>query len=563
MSSFLCCFVICVLQSLHKPSVYLQNHKVLPQFLTKAKTMTTSTSSSLFETAIAALYSSEHQARTKEALEKAAPRRTCTIQDMRAYMRRATIVLPASVAIVHITGTKGKGSTACLCESILRESGGKKTGLFTSPHLVNIRERIRLGGRPVSEEVFGQAYWTVRRQLEENSADDYDDELPVLPGYFRMMALLAYYIFANYVPALDVIILEVGMGGRYDATNIFDFDDRRVACGITLLDLDHTRVLGDSIEQIAWEKGGIFKIEKGSTKDQSPKPCDGEQAAAAVDPDKFPSSERRFYAIGTNTPSALKVLEGCAALEGRGAQLCVVDEDPDLADIVIGLPGSHQRINAALALTLCRTVCDDFDEGALHQALVNAVWPGRCQTVQARSDVNLRLDGAHTPKSLAACLEWFEEAAPATVRRILIFNCSHERNPVPLLQQLHDVGFCSVYFCPADFERPSGMSKRGSAELLESSGFIVNDNTKSITNEDFLPPTWQETLGEVWASLDLVKGTSAIITPNLTVKEALADIMSVKDSNVEVLVAGSLYLVGSALEAIEWKEADAVGGLLL
>lgn len=67
----------------------------------------------------------------------------------------------------------------------------------------------------------------------------------------------------------------------------------------------------------------------------------------------------------------------------------------------------------------------------------------------------------------------------------------------------------------------------------------------------------------MWASLDPVKGTSAIITPNLTVKEALADIMSVKDSNVEVLVAGSLYLVGSALEAIEWKEADAVGGLLL
>mmetsp|Transcript_31266 Transcript_31266/g.51611 ORF Transcript_31266/g.51611 Transcript_31266/m.51611 type:complete len:119 (+) Transcript_31266:75-431(+) len=113
---------------------------------------------SLFDTAIAALYSSEHQARTKEALQKTALRRECTIQDMREYMRRAGTSLPQSVAIVHITGTKGKGSTACLCESILRESAGKKTGLFTSPHLVDIRERIRIGGRPISKQVFGQAY---------------------------------------------------------------------------------------------------------------------------------------------------------------------------------------------------------------------------------------------------------------------------------------------------------------------------------------------------------------------------------------------------------------------
>jgi folylpolyglutamate synthase len=147
--------------------------------------------------AVAALYSSEHQARSKQEIENASMRRMRTIQDMREYLRRTNVDLSPSIAIVHVTGTKGKGSTACLCESILRERNSYKTGMLMSPHLVDIRERIRIGGRPVSQAVFGNAYWNVRRMLEEH-ANEKDDELPVLPGYFRMLFLLAVYILANY-----------------------------------------------------------------------------------------------------------------------------------------------------------------------------------------------------------------------------------------------------------------------------------------------------------------------------------------------------------------------------
>lgn len=505
-----------------------------------------------FETAVAALYSSEHQARSQDAIEKASLRRVHTIQDMREYFRRVDLSLPSTVSIVHITGTKGKGSTACLCEAILRERNGYKTGLFTSPHLVDIRERIRIGGRPVSKAVFGEAYWTVRRRLEEHRQEE-EDNIPILPGYFRMIFLVAIYIFANYDPCLDVIVLEVGMGGRYDATNVFDIDSRNVVCGVTLLDLDHTRVLGDTLEKIAWEKGGIFQIKKG---------CEQGTAPHLPHSAAIPRSDRRFFAIGTNTPSVLRVLEDCAMNEGQGGQLCIISDDEGLKGVEIGLPGLHQRSNAALATALCnaltRTIKNTSDDTLLHQALRNASWPGRCQTIlTSNRNVRLRLDGAHTPMSLEVCRQWYRDVNDPSSQRVLIFNCHHERNPVPLLQQLHDTNFHSVYFCPADFERPSGLGKPRAKALLEESGFEISD-----IHQDETPGTWQETLSEIWRYLDSSKGWNSAVTANCKVKEILDQMVAMDGGpEMDVLIVGSLYLVGSALSAVSWMEQEAVGGL--
>ena len=158
-----------------------------------------------FDSALEALYSSEHQASTPEALAVTAQRRTQTISDMRVYMQRVGVLSSqqqqdnsiSSVfqnkRLIHITGTKGKGSTACLCETIVRKAYGLQTGLFTSPHLVDIRERIRVNGQPVSPHVFAKAYWTLRRKLEEAHGatnSDEENDLPVLPGYFRMLTLM-------------------------------------------------------------------------------------------------------------------------------------------------------------------------------------------------------------------------------------------------------------------------------------------------------------------------------------------------------------------------------------
>ncbi len=155
-----------------------------------------------FDSAVAALYSSEHQASTAEALALTAQRRTQTISDMRVYMQRVGLLQHGKASLfenkrlIHITGTKGKGSTACLCETIIRQAYGLRTGLFTSPHLVDIRERIRVNGQPVSPEVFGKAYWTLRHKLEAHSGNE-KDALPVLPGYFRMLTLMVRHQFKN------------------------------------------------------------------------------------------------------------------------------------------------------------------------------------------------------------------------------------------------------------------------------------------------------------------------------------------------------------------------------
>ena len=294
-----------------------------------------SSSSDLFESAVSALYGPLHNQGTKSraAQERANAQRHWTVVEMRTYLHRlrqaqvpvlfATQEEETGAAscrhgpqIIHIAGTKGKGSTAVMCEALCRLVYGKQTGLFTSPHLCDIRERIRIQGRPTSKAVFGKAYWTVRTALEEQAAanknvskDDDDktkatsenasltndtnptnrmDELPILPGYFRMLTLMACHIFATYQrPPLDVIVLEVGMGGRYDATNLFDnhppcfgnprdappptVDDKkdddqqdvgschwRMVCGVTLIDYDHVRVLGHTLPEISWEKAGIF-----------------------------------------------------------------------------------------------------------------------------------------------------------------------------------------------------------------------------------------------------------------------------------------------------------------
>lgn len=199
----------------------------------------------LFESAVQALFSSLHQSTTKEEIKKAAKRRTQTVNDMRTYWNRIRLKDEASSRMkrrtrrmIHITGTKGKGSTACFCESILR-AHGYSTGLFTSPHLIDIRERIRWNGLPIHRNIFGRAYWNIRHDLERAATHkEKEDELPVLPGYFRMLTLMAFYIFEIELD-VDVLIFEVGMGGRYDATNFWDItNDQRVACGVTKLDLE-------------------------------------------------------------------------------------------------------------------------------------------------------------------------------------------------------------------------------------------------------------------------------------------------------------------------------------
>ena len=153
-----------------------------------------------------------------------------------------------SLHVIHVTGTKGKGSTCALTEAALRASG-YRTGLFTSPHLWDVRERIRVDGRPVDKATFVRHFDAVYKRLEETA----DDRVGV-PAYFKFLTLLGLSIFVD--AGLDAVILEVGIGGRLDATNCVP---PPVAAGVAPLGFDHMELLGDTLPAIASEKAGIFK----------------------------------------------------------------------------------------------------------------------------------------------------------------------------------------------------------------------------------------------------------------------------------------------------------------
>ncbi|KAL6176201.1 hypothetical protein ACLB2K_052836 [Fragaria x ananassa] len=156
----------------------------------------------------------------------------------------------AQMKIIHVAGTKGNGSTCTFSESILRHCSFR-TGLFTSPHLIDVRERFRLDGYRVdiSEEKFLEYFWWPFNRLKEKASDD----IP-MPTYIRFLALLAFKIF--FGEKVDVAILEAGLGGKLDATNV----QAPVVCGISSLGYDHMEILGYTLGEIAGEKARIFKV---------------------------------------------------------------------------------------------------------------------------------------------------------------------------------------------------------------------------------------------------------------------------------------------------------------
>ncbi|VDN27356.1 unnamed protein product [Gongylonema pulchrum] len=156
-----------------------------------------------------------------------------------------------SLNVIHVAGTKGKGSTCALTESILRQFG-LKTGFYSSPHLIHVRERIRINGIPLSENEFIKYFDDVYNRLA--SAVMQCGDAFKMPAYFKFLTVMAFYVFLQ--EKVDVAIMEVGIGGEHDCTNIVE---NPILCAVTTLDYDHMAMLGSTIKEIAWQKGGIFK----------------------------------------------------------------------------------------------------------------------------------------------------------------------------------------------------------------------------------------------------------------------------------------------------------------
>lgn len=270
-----------------------------------------------------------------------------------------------SFACVHIAGTNGKGSTAAMVESIARVAK-KRTGLYTSPHLARFAERIRIDGDPIDDA-------RLVRVLRE--ALDLGPSLT----FFEVATLAAFLAFRD--AGVELAVLEVGLGGRLDATNVVT---KPLACGITSIDLDHTDLLGDTLEAIAREKAAIAK--PGVPLVVSRSIVDRPEVDAAIAEVAHRSGAPRISAP-----------ESAARLESAGL--------PEAA-LVPALKGAHQRSNAEVAAVLASLA--GLPSSAIGPGIARARWPGRLEHVE-RAGIGYLLDGAHNVEGARALRAYCSE----------------------------------------------------------------------------------------------------------------------------------------------------------
>lgn len=306
----------------------------------------------------------------------------------------------------HIAGTNGKGSTAAFLESILRRAGFR-TGLYTSPHLEKINERIRVNGEEIGDEPFAESFTRIHEAIEELLASG---KLRAHPTYFECVTAMAFEYFAQ--ARVEFAVVEVGLGGRLDATNIL----APVISLITRVDFDHENFLGHSLAEIAREKAGIIK--------PGVPVVVAEQRPEAMEVIRGRASELASPVIETG--SAFKV--GREWTEGSLSRARVVEvESGWTCEIAPSLAGRYQVQNALNALAGARRLQKKgykLSGDAIANGIAKAEWPGRLEKLQSSPEVYL--DGAHNPSAARElALFWEQNFAGRKLR--LIFGALRDK----------------------------------------------------------------------------------------------------------------------------------------
>ncbi len=265
---------------------------------------------------------------------------------------------------LHIAGTNGKGSVCAFLDSILRAQG-YKTGLFTSPHLIEFQERIRFQGEAISPEEVAEGLVLLRALV---------DQMGQIPTFFEITTALAIWYFSK--KDVDVVVLETGMGGRWDATNVVT----PLMSVIAPIALDHKEWLGDTLTKIAFEKAGIFKP--------------GIPAVSAPQTDEVAEELRRVARL---QETSLRFIEKPYTVSQ------------------VGLLGQHQQWNAALAVEVIGSSGLIVTGDAIRRGLADVQWPGRFQMLSPR----LIVDGAHNPAAASALIAIWREIFKNQQARVL------------------------------------------------------------------------------------------------------------------------------------------------
>ncbi|HSA96346.1 MAG TPA: folylpolyglutamate synthase/dihydrofolate synthase family protein, partial [Acidobacteriota bacterium] len=304
---------------------------------------------------------------------------------------------------IHVGGTNGKGSVSAMLDAILR-AHGLRTGLYTSPHLARVEERIRVDGRMIAPRRFRERLAALKAVIDRLMAER---KLVYHPTYFEVLTALAFVEFAER--AVDVAVLEVGMGGRFDATNVV----RPLVSVITTIAMDHEKHLGTTLAKIAFEKAGIVKP-------GIPVVC-GVRAREAL---------REIRRVARERGSPLTEVFGKGrTLETRrtaaGFRFVYAGERGRYA-FTPGLAGRHQGANGATAIAateLLSHVWKPLDKAKVIAAIRATRWEGRLETVRSRPLV--LLDGAHNVEGVAALAAHIRDVVRRPV--ILVFAAMHDK----------------------------------------------------------------------------------------------------------------------------------------
>ena len=383
----------------------------------------------------------------------------------------------------HVAGTKGKGSTATMLARML-QACSLKVGLYVSPHICDVRERITINGQMISQAALARLICQAERIIEKMAGNK--------PTFFEIFTAMAFRYFADQ--KVDFTVVETGLGGRLDSTNILTPD----VCGVTSISLDHTHQLGNTLAAIAAEKAGIFK-----------------RRTPAISVPQAPEAKKVLKKVARGVNAALlftgEDIEFSYRVESSRRQgchtlICLTTPNSRFEHIAVPVMGEHQAVNCGLALAMLDQLkvrgMDIKDELAM-QGLAGLYLPGRMEIVS--EDPRILLDGAHNAASVQALMKAIGQNIPYD-SMVVVFGCAADKDIDGMMEQI-----------------------AGGADKVI---FTRSANPRSASPKD-LARTYEERSGRV-----------AQVTDNI--RDALRVARSAVSREDVICVCGSFYLVGEA-----------------
>ncbi len=378
------------------------------------------------------------------------------------------------VKTVHVAGTVGKGSTVAMIANILRACG-YVVGEYTSPHLMDVRERITVNGKMISKPAMTELLKKTARAAAKLECD---------PTFFEVMTAVALKHFAD--EAVDIAVIEVGLGGRLDSTNVITPE----VSVVTTIDFDHTKLLGTTLAQIAREKAGIFK-----------------KGVPAVVFDPVSEVDKVFREVAAKVGSDLRVVNKdiefssrfCTSEDlGPHTRVCLYSKTSRLEHLPVPLPGEHQSSNCGLALAavdLLKGRGFQCPEDKVARGLANTKLPGRMELVQDRP--RLLVDGAHNPISVQTLMKCVGSHVPYD-SMVCIFGCCADKDVGSMLDKMN-LGADKVIFtrasttpraaAPEDLQKMFAERSGKMSQIARTLPEAIRLATRAVSREDLIVVT--------------------------------------------------------------------------